>query len=293
MVLVCPNVCGEEPPVNTPRAGYRNGSTPTVLLVHGAFAEGASWAGVIPELQAAGMDVVAVANPLRGLAADAAYVAGIAGGIDAPVLLVGHSYGGAVITAAGARAGNVVGLVYVAGFAVDEGESALDVIGRCPQGRLISCLRPATFVNCRGEPAVELYVKSDLFREVLAADLPAPLATVMAATQRPIAAAALEDRCPAAAWRTRPSWYAIATADQALHPDAQRFIFQQLDGSVCHRLVIARRDEIAGDAILDHFWNSAGARTHHGSSACHGIEYRGSQPLGDRTHDEDVECLVD
>ena len=118
----------------SPSGAFRNGSTPTVLLVHGAFADGSIWAGVIPELQGAGIGVIAVANPLRTLASDAAYVASIAAAIDGPVVLVGHSYGGAVITAAGAAAGNLAGLVYVAAYALEEGESALDICDRFPGG---------------------------------------------------------------------------------------------------------------------------------------------------------------
>jgi len=136
----------------------RNGSIPTVLLVHGAFADGSMWAGVITELQAAGIDVIAVASPLRGLMSDAAYVARAVAEIDGPVLLAGHDYGGAVITAAGSAAGNLTGLVYVAAFALDEGESALDITGRFPASQLMPALRPATFPCVDGDPAVELYI---------------------------------------------------------------------------------------------------------------------------------------
>jgi pimeloyl-ACP methyl ester carboxylesterase len=111
----------------------RNGTTPTVLLVHGAFADGSIWAGVVAELQGAGIGVIAVANPLRTLASDAAYVVSIATAIDGPVVLAGHCYGGAVITAAGAAAGNIAGLVYVAAYALEEGESE----GRCRRGRAL------------------------------------------------------------------------------------------------------------------------------------------------------------
>jgi len=236
--------------VSTSQTSYRNGSTPTVLLVHGAFADASGWAGVIPALQAAGVDVIAPANPLRGLAVDAAYIAGVAGEIDGPVLLAGHSYGGAVITTAGAQAGNVVGLVYIAAFAVDEGESALDVAGRFPQSRLNQALRPATFTTGCGEPGVELYIKNDAFPEVFAADLPEHLTTVMAVTQRPIAAAALEAKSQAAAWRTLPSWYAVATADQAIHPDAQRFMAkragaQTVEVNASHAIALSQPAAVA------------------------------------------------
>jgi pimeloyl-ACP methyl ester carboxylesterase len=202
----------------------RTGSTPTVVLVHGAFADASIWARVIPELQDAGLTVLAPANPLRGLAADAAYIAAVAAAIGGPVLLAGHSYGGAVITAAGTQAGNVMGLVYVAAFALDEGESALDLAGRFPPSRLDPALRRSTFSDGNGEPGVEVYIARDGFARAFAADLPEPFTTVLAAVQRPIVAAALEEKCPAAAWRSLPSWYLIATADQAIHSDAQRFM---------------------------------------------------------------------
>src|SRR5262249_39105198 len=151
------------------------------------FVDGSSWSGVIPLLQAAGLDVLAPANPLRTLAGDAAYVASVAAEIDAPVLLVGHSYGGAVITEAAAQAGDVVGLVYVAGYALDEGESVISLSTRFPSA-LNQALRPSTYVNDRGERAFELSVKRDDFRGVLAADRPAPETAVLAAIQRPISA---------------------------------------------------------------------------------------------------------
>jgi pimeloyl-ACP methyl ester carboxylesterase len=205
----------------------RNGSTPTVLLVHGGFADGSMWAGVIPELQAAGIDAVALANPLRSLASDAAYVASAVGEIDAPVLLAGNCYGGAVISAAGAAAGNVVGLVYVAGYALDEGESVLDITGRFPGSQLLSALRPATFPAGNGTPGVELYLDRDAFPQVFAAGLPYREATAAAAVQRPITAVAFEEKSPAAAWKTVQSWYVIATADQVIPPEAQRFMAQR------------------------------------------------------------------
>src|SRR5262245_30694124 len=210
--------------MNPAEFAEQEGSTPTVVLVHGAFADASIWARVIPELQHAGLTVLAPANPLRGLAADTEYIASVADAIEGPVLLAGHSYGGAVITAAGARAGNVIGLVYIAAFALDEGESALDLAGRFPPSRLDPALRRSTFAGGNGEPGEEVYIARDGFAQAFAADLPQQFTTVLAATQRPIAAAALEEKCPAAAWRSLPSWYLVATADQAIHPDAQRFM---------------------------------------------------------------------
>ncbi|HEY6275682.1 MAG TPA: alpha/beta hydrolase [Streptosporangiaceae bacterium] len=205
----------------------RNGSTPTVLLVHGGFADGSMWADVITELRDAGIEAVALANALRSLASDAAYIASGAGEIDGPVLLAGHCYGGAVITAAGSAAGNVVGLVYVAGYALDERESVLDITGRFPGSQLLTALRLATFPGANGRPGVELYLDRDAFPQVFAADLPYCQAAAAAAAQRPITAVALEEKTPAAAWKTVQSWYVIATEDQVIPAGAQRFMAQR------------------------------------------------------------------
>jgi pimeloyl-ACP methyl ester carboxylesterase len=199
------------------------GPPPTVLLVHGAFTDASSWAGVIPALQAAGLDTFAPANPLRGLAADTAYLASVVAAADASVLLVGHAYGGAVITATGAQAANVVGLVYVAAFAPAAGESMLDIATRFPQTRLPLALRPIAYPH-DGAVGVELYVKGDEFPEVFAADLPARVTRVLSVAQRPIVAAAFEETARVAAWEALPAWYAVATADQVIHPEAQRFM---------------------------------------------------------------------
>jgi pimeloyl-ACP methyl ester carboxylesterase len=197
-------------------------STPTAVLLHGAFADASHWSAVIAHLHAAAIDVTAPAVPLRGLAADADYVAGVVEQLDVPVLLVGHDYGGAVATVAGDRAANVVGLVYVAGFALDRGQSSIETGGDFARTPLAAALRPATFRAADGRTAIELYLRPDRFGDVIAADLPARTVAVMAATQRPIAAAALDEQAPAAAWRTVPSWYAVAMADRAIPTEAQR-----------------------------------------------------------------------
>jgi pimeloyl-ACP methyl ester carboxylesterase len=208
----------------SPSGGFMNGSTPTVLLVHGEFSDGSIWAGVIGELQAAGIAAIALANPLRGLASDAAYVACALGEIDGPVLLTGHSYGGAVITAAGSAAGNVTGLVYVDAFALDEGESVLDITGRFPGGRLMPALRPAAFPGAGGQQDVELFIDREAFPRVFAGDLPYRAAAVAAAAQRPITAAAFEEKSRAAAWKTTPSRYLIAREDLVIPLAAQQFM---------------------------------------------------------------------
>lgn len=205
---------------------------PTVVLVHGAFADGASWSGVIRGLQAAGLKAIAPANPLRGIPTDSAYIAAVVNAIPGPVILVGHSYGGAVISNAAAGANNVIGLVFVAAFAPDEGEALQDVGARFPEVPLFAALRPTSVpVANNGGTEVELIIDPEAYPTIFAPDLPLHETVVLAATQRPIVAAAFAVPSQAAAWKTLPSWYAVATGDQAIHPDEQRF-FAQRAGSV-------------------------------------------------------------
>ena len=230
-------------------------TTPTVLLVHGAFADAASWSGVITELQGHGIPVIAPPNPLRGLASDAAYVASVAAQIDGPVVLVGHSYGGALITVAGVTE-NVVGLVYVAAYALDEGESLGELQGRFPLSPLVSNLKEWTYPVAGGDPAVEVTIAEDAFPAIFAADVPADVTRVLAAAQRPLAAAAFEEKAAAAAWRTKPSWALIAGADAAINPDVERFGAKragattvELEGA-SHAVAVSRPKEVA-DLIRD------------------------------------------
>ncbi|MFF5184216.1 alpha/beta fold hydrolase [Streptomyces sp. NPDC000345] len=225
-------------------------TTPTVVLVHGAFADATSWTGVITELQAHGIPVIAPPNPLRGLASDAAYVASVASQIDGPVILVGHSYGGALITVAGVTE-NVVGLVYVAAYALEEGESLGELQGRFPLSPLVSNLKQWTYPTPAGEPAVEVTIAEDAFPSVFAADVPAEVTKVLAAAQRPLAAAAFEEKAAAAAWRTKPSWALIAGADEAINPEVERFGAQragattvELEGA-SHAVAVSRPKEVA------------------------------------------------
>ncbi|MFF0782970.1 alpha/beta fold hydrolase [Streptomyces sp. NPDC003720] len=197
-------------------------TTPTVVLVHGAFADAASWSGVIEELQRHDIPVIAPPNPLRGLASDAAYVASVAAQIDGPVVLVGHSYGGALITVAGTTE-NVVGLVYVAAYVLEEGESLGELQGRFPLSPLVSNLKQWTYPVADGDPAVEVTIAADAFPSVFAADVPADVTKVLAVAQRPLAAAAFEETASAAAWKTKPSWALVAGADSAINPEVERF----------------------------------------------------------------------
>jgi pimeloyl-ACP methyl ester carboxylesterase len=198
-----------------------NSIRPTVLLVHGAFADGSSWQGVVAELQADGIPVRALAPPLRGLYADAAYVAHAAAQVDGPVLLVGHSYGGMVITEGAATAANVTGLVYVAAFIPEVGESLTGISARYPATAGAPVLEASYPGQDGGAPQVELSISAQTFPAAFAADLPVDVARVAAATQRPPAIACFEQPATRTAWRELPSWAVVATADQMIHPDAQ------------------------------------------------------------------------
>jgi pimeloyl-ACP methyl ester carboxylesterase len=198
---------------------------PTVVLVHGAFADASGWSGEIGRLRRAGYPVLAPADPLRGVASDAAYLDSILATIPGPVVLVGHSYGGAVITEAATSAVNVKALVYIAAFAPDQGESAFDLVAKNPG----SLLGPATllsrpFKNPDGSDGVDEYIKPASFRSVFAQDLPAAQADELAAAQRPMTAAALVEKSGVPAWKTLPDWYMVAGRDHAIPPKTERFM---------------------------------------------------------------------
>ncbi|MBQ1115999.1 alpha/beta fold hydrolase [Streptomyces sp. C3-3] len=195
---------------------------PTVVLVHGAFADAAGWLGVMDELQRGGIAVLAVANPLRGLTSDAAYLASVVSQIDGPVVLVGHSYGGALITVAG-TADHVVGLVYIAAYVLEEGESLSELQDRFPAPPLLRSLERWTYPTERGKTATEVSIVPAAYPSVFAADVSPSLARVLAASQRPLASAAFTEAASAAAWRTKPCWALVAEADQAINPDVERF----------------------------------------------------------------------
>ena len=197
------------------------GAKPTIVLVHGAYADASSWNGVVERLQQQGYTVIAPANPLRGVTADSAYTASLLNQIQGPVLLVGHSYGGAVITNAATSATNVVGLVYVAAFAPDEGETLGEIENDSKDSVLNTALLQRQYPTGQaGETAVEFLIQPAQFRDAFAADLPAEQTALMAVTQRPVAAAAFTDRSGPPAWRRLPSWAVVATGDKAAGADA-------------------------------------------------------------------------
>ncbi|MEY9934060.1 pimeloyl-ACP methyl ester carboxylesterase [Catenulispora sp. GP43] len=207
-------------------------NAPTVVLVHGAFADASGFAGVITGLAAAGHRVAAPSNPLRGLAVDAATVRAAVAAIDGPVVLVGHSYGGAVITQASAGLANVTALVYLAAFAPDAGESCASVQDPFAETLLAQTVRPTPYdaVGAAGGP--DLYIDPDRFHQTFCADLPEDLARIMAATQRHLAAAAFTENATAAGWKTIPAWYQIARRDNAINPEAQRFMAARMNATV-------------------------------------------------------------
>jgi pimeloyl-ACP methyl ester carboxylesterase len=194
---------------------------PTVVLVHGAFADSSSWNGVIKILENDGYRVVAVANPLRGIRVDADYVADFVSSIQSPVVLVGHSYGGSVITEAAEGYANVKALVYVAAFAPDVGETAAQLSAKFPGSTLGPALAPPVALSGGGN---DLYIQQDKFREQFAADVPENVARLMAAAQRPITEAALNEAPTKSAWKKIPSWFIYGDKDKNIPAQAIAFM---------------------------------------------------------------------
>jgi pimeloyl-ACP methyl ester carboxylesterase len=227
----------------------------TVVLVHGAFADASSWNGVIERLQAAGMQVTAPANPLRGIAHDSAYIASVLKQIPGPVLAVGHSYGGAVISNAATDAENVVGLVFVAAFAPEEGARLGEVESTSKDSVLTSALVPLQYPTGNGaETAVEFAIDPAKFHDAFAADLPAEQTALMAATQRPVAELAFSEPSGPPAWKSLPAWAVVATGDKAAGTDVIRSMAEragatitEVDGS--HVIMVSQPAAVA-DVIL-------------------------------------------
>jgi pimeloyl-ACP methyl ester carboxylesterase len=193
----------------------------TVVLVHGAFADSSSWAGVIERLHATGVQVIAAANPLRGISADSAYVASVFEQVPGPVLAVGHSYGGAVISNAATGASNVVGLVYVAAFAPDEGEVLGEVTASSKDSVLNTALVPRQYPTSNGT-GTEFFIDPAKARDAFAADLTDAQATVIGTIQRPVADLAFGEPSGTPAWKKLPSWAVVATNDRAAGTDVVR-----------------------------------------------------------------------
>jgi pimeloyl-ACP methyl ester carboxylesterase len=227
---------------------------PTVVLVHGAFADASSWNGVIERLQKKGVQVTAPANPLRGIAIDSAYIAGVFDETPGPILAVGHSYGGAVITNAATKAKNVAGLVFVAAFAPDEGETLGEVEAGSKDSVLPSALVPLHYPENGGE-AVEFAIKPESFHDAFASDLPLEETAVMAATQRPVAESAFSEQSGAPAWKDRPSWAVVATDDKAAGADVVRSMAERAGATITEvegsHVIMVSKPEAVTDVILE------------------------------------------
>jgi pimeloyl-ACP methyl ester carboxylesterase len=200
---------------------------PTIVLVHGAFADASGFGAVTGRLQQRGYTVIAPANPLRGPASDAAYVASKLKRIQGPIVLVAHSYGGAVISEAATQVPNVKALVYLDALALEEGESNADIAQRFPGADIFAALRPQPFPQADGTEGTEFIIDPAQFHAVFAADVPARVTAVMATAQRPLTLAGNVEKSTAPAWKTIPSWYLIGRQDRIFTAAAQRFMAQR------------------------------------------------------------------
>ncbi|WP_369372692.1 alpha/beta fold hydrolase [Streptomyces sp. cg36] len=231
-------------------AAQAHRAKPTVVLVHGAFADASGWNATATRLRRGGYPVLAVANPLRGLDYDAAYVAGLLKSVKGPKIVVGHSYGGAVITNAAAGVPDVKALVYIAAFVPDQGESLGALIEGHPDPA-VPPLPQQTFGYTRPDRTTGTDVLLDpaRFRAAFAADVPAPDAELMAASQRPIATEAFAQQTRQAAWKTLPSWALVATQDQAIGPKLERFMARRAGARITeirgsHAVMVSRPDAV-------------------------------------------------
>ncbi|MFF2385768.1 alpha/beta hydrolase [Streptomyces sp. NPDC058108] len=215
---------------------------PTVVLVHGAWSDSASWGGVIKRLHSDGYRVDAAPVPLRGLAGDSAYLADYLKTISGPVILVGHSYGGAVITNAARGNGNVKALVYVAAFAPDKGESTTTLTAKFPGSHVTddpnapvpTALNAVPYTQADGTTGVDLYLKADKYRDLFlnGSHVSAAEVAELAAEQRPVTAAAVNEPSGDPAWKNIPSWFLITKNDHTIPPAAQRFMAERSHGHI-------------------------------------------------------------
>jgi pimeloyl-ACP methyl ester carboxylesterase len=233
----------------------QDGSRPTVVLVHGAFADGSSWNEVIERLQAEGVQVTAPANPLRGISIDSAYIKSFLDQIEGPVIAVAHSYGGAVITNAASDANNVVGLVYVAAFAPEEGETLGAIAGSSEDSVVFPTLMPRNYPTGEGqETASEFAIDPEKFHEVFAFDLSVDQTALMAATQRPLSELAFSEPTRDPAWKRLPSWAVVATGDKVVGTDAVRSMAERAGATITEvegsHVIMISKPQVVVEAIL-------------------------------------------
>lgn len=229
---------------------HGSGPKPTVVLVHGAFADASSWNGVIKRLKREGYPVIAPANPLRGLGSDADYLAGVLKTVKGPIVLAGHSYGGSVISEAAEGNPNVKALVYVAAFIPEKGESVLELTNKFPGSTLPPTTSPSQYPLPGGGTGTELTIKQDKFRAQFAADVPAQTAELMSVTQRPVAVSALEEKATRAAWKAIPSYALVSTEDKNIPAAALRFMAERahagtVETRASHAVTVSRPQTVS------------------------------------------------
>ncbi|MQY13552.1 hypothetical protein SRB5_37000 [Streptomyces sp. RB5] len=237
-------------PASAGKKGAGTDRKPTVVLVHGAFADSSSWNGVVKKLRGDGYPVVAVANPLRGLSSDSAYLKELLATIDGPVVLVGHSYGGSVISTAAQGSDKVEALVFVAAFLPEKGESAAVLAAKFPGSTLGEALVPVPVTLPDGSAGADLYIDRAKFHRQFAADVSENTTDLMAATQRPVIGAALEEGAGEPAWKTIPSWVLVASEDQNIPAQTQRFMAERakahtVEVRASHAVSVSRPDAVA------------------------------------------------
>jgi pimeloyl-ACP methyl ester carboxylesterase len=240
------NICGSR---------SKSMKNPTIVLVHGAFADGSSWGDVIPKLEQKGYEVIAVQNPLTSYEDDVTTTRRVIDAQAGPVVLVGHSYGGAVITGAGVNAPNVSALVYVAAFAPDEAENLQALLEKYPS-LIGAALRP--------DVAGFLYIDRAQFKEVFAADVSERDLSVMSAAQKPIHASIFGTQFKTPAWKETPSWYLVANNDHAINPDLQRMFAQRMgattrDVDASHVAFVSQSSTVV--ALIEEAATSTASRT--------------------------------
>src|SRR5215216_2974450 len=233
----------------------QDGSRPTVVLVHGAFADSSSWYEVIKRLQAQGVQVTAPANPLRGISIDSAYIGSFLEQIEGPVLVVAHSYGGAVITNAATNANNVLGLVYVAAFVPDEGEPLGAIASNSKDSVVVPTLIPLQYPTGEGqETATEFTIDPDKFHEVFAADLSGEQTALMGATQRPLSELAFSEPTGVPAWKKLPSWAVVSTGDKVVGTDVVRSMAERAGATITEvegsHVIMMSQPQVVTEAIL-------------------------------------------
>jgi pimeloyl-ACP methyl ester carboxylesterase len=205
---------------------------PTIVLVHGAFADASSWTGEVALLQNDGYRVIAPPNQLRGIANDAKSVADVLATIKGPIVLVGHSYGGPVIESAAQGNPNVKALVFVSAYALDKGESVAGLGEKFPDTQLTPAVLTKVPFQKDGGQDLDLFVNQDAFESVFASGLPQSQSVLMAATQRPLALSALNEKATEPAWKTIPSWAVLSAADLVIPPDEQHFMYDRIKAKV-------------------------------------------------------------